>query len=264
MEALRGLGTPIFLKSDVKYSSDGGDAFLLRINNVERARDEIARALDLYEAVLVQGFVPGRKAAAAFCIKDGQVLASSGVLGIRTNPHTGGMMSLRMSSRHEAMQASALTWLRLLQWEGVAMVECKWDPLSDRYWLIEFNTRYWGYLHLDLFSGVDMPKIQADAFFGAPVADPPVQALGVVTRHTVPGDSGFLLSLLRDKDVVPRQKVSAILRFALDFLNPSIHSDLLFPGDRKLYWLQWHQFLMDLAPWRVRRRRRAQRRGRAR
>jgi hypothetical protein len=245
-EALRELGTPIYLKSDVKYSSGGSDAFLLRVDTPDQARNEISRALDRYEALLVQGFVPGSKMAAAFCLKDGQVLASSGVLGLRTNPHTGGMMSLRVSSRNERLHASALAWLRMLKWEGVAMVECKWDPASDRYWLIEFNTRYWGYLHLDLFSGIDMPTIQADAFFGAPVSDPPAQVLGVVARHTVPGDSSYLLSLLRDKHVRLRSKVAATLRFGLDFLDPSIHSDLLFPGDRKLYWLQWYRFVTDL------------------
>jgi predicted ATP-grasp superfamily ATP-dependent carboligase len=246
IEALRGLGMPIYLKSDAKYSSKDDDAFLMRIADLERAHGEIARALEDYEALLIQGFVPGRKAAAAFCLKNGRVLAASDVLGLRTSPHTGGMMSLRVSSRNEALHASALAWLRLLNWEGVAMVECKWDPSSDRYWLIEFNTRYWGYLHLDLFSGVDMPTIQADAFFGAPDADPPVQKLGIITRHTIPGDSGFLLSLLRDNGVSLRKKAAGIFRFVLDFLNPSIRSDLLFPGDRKLYWIQWHQFFMDI------------------
>lgn len=246
LQSLRELGTPIYLKSDIKYSLGRGDALLKRIVAPEEALSEIAFELQRYEAVLVQGFVPGHKAAAAFCLRNGEVLASSGVLGLRTNPHTGGMMSLRVSSRLEALHASALEWLRRLKWEGVAMVECKWDPSSGEYWLIEFNTRYWGYLHLDLFSGVDMPRMQADAFFGAPASAPPTQKLGVVVRHTVPGDFGFWFSLIRDKEVGWGAKLAGTLRFALDFLNPTIHADLLFPGDRQLYWLQWHRFVRDL------------------
>jgi hypothetical protein len=246
LQSLRKLGTPIYLKSDIKYSLGRGDALLKRIVAPQEAQNEIARQLDRYEAILVQGFVPGRKAAAAFCLSSGQVLASSGVLGIRTNPHTGGMMSLRVSSHLEALHASALAWLRLLQWEGVAMVECKWDPSTDQYWLIEFNTRYWGYLHLDLLSGVDMPRIQADAFFGVTASHPPIQKLGVVARHTVPGDFGFWLSLIRDKEASLSTKLVGTLRFALDFLNPAIHADLLFPGDRHLYWVEWRRFVRDL------------------
>jgi len=246
LQALRELGAPLYLKSDIKYSLGRGDALLKRVAAPEEAQSEIACQLERYEAILVQGFVPGRKAAAAFCLKNGEVLASSGVLGLRTNPHTGGMMSLRVSSRLEPLHTSALAWLQRLKWEGVAMVECKWDPSTGEYWLIEFNTRYWGYLHLDLFSGVDMPRIQADAFFGAPTGPPPVQRLGVIVRHTVPGDFGFWLSLIRDKEIGWGAKLAGTMRFAMDFLNPMIHADLLFPGDRRLYWLQWHRFVRDM------------------
>ena len=36
------------------------------------------------------------------------------------------------------------------------------------------------------------------------------------------------------------------LRFMAMFLDPRVESDLYFPGDRRLYWLEWRRFLRDL------------------
>jgi len=194
---------------------------------------------------MVQGFVPGMKAALAFCIKNGKVLATSGVLGLRMNPHTGGMMCLRKSVTDILPEAICRGWLEHLEWEGVAMIECKWDPATNRFWFIELNSRYWGYLHLDLYSGIDMPRIQADAFFGVLEQSPPVQRLGVLVRHIVPGDVGFLRSLLKDERVTLGRKLRAISRFILDIFDPRVKSDLWFPGDRMLYIRQWQLFFRD-------------------
>ena len=109
------------------------------------------------------------------------------------------------------------------------------------------NARFWGYLHLDLFSGIDMPRLQMDRFFGFRAGDAPVQDLGVRCRHTLPGDASFLVSLLKDGDVGAGSKIRGLARFLLDFADPRLHSDLLFPGDRHLYWRQAAQYAVDTA-----------------
>jgi biotin carboxylase len=132
-----------------------------------------------------------------------------------------------------------------LGWEGVAMMEYKWIEESNEFFFIEMNARYWGYLHLDLFTGVDYPAIQLDHFMGHQTT-PPVQQQGVVCRHTVPGELGYVLSRIRDQSVSLSSKLWAAIEFVILFFNPFFRSDLLFPGDRKLYWLQWKQFLILL------------------
>lgn len=245
IEDLESLGAPFYLKSDAKYCTTAAESLLQRLESPSEAQDAIDEALECYEAVIIQGFVPGHKAAAAFCLADGRVLASTDVLGIRTNPHTGGMMSLRTVRGNDDLRAAALGWLRHLEWEGVAMVECKWDIPSGRFWFIELNARYWGYLHLDLFFGVDMPRIQVDHFLGRNTGAPPSQRVGISTRHTVPGDFGSLLSFIRDRDVGVSRKLARTGRFLVDGVNPAIRSDLSFSADRKLYWIQWQRFLND-------------------
>ncbi len=218
------------------------------METAEETRAELERLFEAFKAVLVQGWVGGVKAAAAYCIDAQRVLTRTGVLGLRTNPHRGGMMSLRKTWQHPVLSDMSLAWLRYIDWQGVAMLECKWEPKANRCWLIEINSRYWGYLHLDLFSGVDVPRIQVDALLGYPQDETPTQKLGVRCRHTLPSDIGHLSSKLQDHEVGLGEKAATVARFGLDFLGPRLHSDLMFPGDRKLYWLQLRQSLQTLEP----------------
>ncbi len=249
IDDIRELGAPFFLKGDARDHKYGQDSLILRLETAEAAHTALVEALQSYDALLLQGWVGGVKAAAAFCLdhENGKPVCVSGVLGLRTTPHQGGMMTSRESWRHEKMRSVAEAWLKRISWRGVAMVECKWDPDTDEFWLIEINARYWGYLHLDLFSGVDMPRIQMDRFFGVTDENAPRQKLGVRCRHTLPGDASFLISLLKDPAVGRREKVWGVVRFIADFADPRLHSDLLFPGDRRLYWLQASQYLADTA-----------------
>ena len=232
---------PYFIKSDRAYHFNNSEALLKRVDTSQSAFEEIVQGLNQFEAVLFQGWVGGMKAASAFCLHNNSLLAQSGVLGLRTYPHRGGMMSLRQSWHHEVLFKETLSWLRILQWHGVAMVECKWDPKTDRFWLIEINSRFYGYLHLDLYSGVDMPRIQMDAHFGKISTKIPSQQVDIQCRLVVPTDTGYLLSKFRDSSIRQSEKIISTLRFMLDFLNPLMRSDLLYPGDRKIYFMQWLQ-----------------------
>lgn len=239
------LGLPLYLKGDMEHAIDHSDAYIARFDTVGEALVAISEQQQRFEVLLLQGHVGGVKAAASFVLdhRTGELVAESGVIGQRTTPHTGGMMSCRTSWHHPKMATMAKAWLDHLGWRGAAMVECTWDPETDQFWLIEINARFWGYLHLDLYSGVDTPRLQMDRFFGFPAEAVPQQALGVACRHTLPGDSSWLISLLKDTDVSKATKVAAVARFGLDFLNPLLRSDLLFPGDRKLYWYQLRDFV---------------------
>ena len=249
VEDIRDLGAPFFLKGDARDHRCGHDALIQRLETPEAARAALVSALADYDAVLLQGWVGGVKAAVSLCLDhdDGSVISESGVIGLRTTPHQGGMMTSRESWRHDKMREVAEAWLRHMGWRGVAMVECKWDPDTDRFWLIEINARYWGYLHLDLFSGVDMPRIQMDRFFGLANEIAPKQELGVRCRHTLPGDASFLVSLLKDPVVGWRGKLSGLMRFVIDFADFGQRSDLLFPGDRHLYWRQAGRYFVDMS-----------------
>ena len=236
---------PYYVKSDRAYHCKKLEAFFKRVETPHSALITARHVLENFDAVLIQGWVGGMKAASAFSLHNGRVLARSGVLGLRTAPHQGGMMSMRQSWYHDGLFKETLSWLRAMQWHGVAMVECKWDPTNDRFWLIEINSRFYGYLHLDLYSGVDMPRILMDAHFDRMPKGIPSQKIGVQCRLVAPHDITNLTSKFRDYSVSWPGKIISTFRFILDFFNPIMQADLLYPKDRKLYWLQWLQIFQS-------------------
>ena len=230
--------------------SGNGDRHLdnqvVKAETVEAAIAGITGLLQDYREVLVQGFVPGSKVAADFCIHEGEVIAASMWEAQHENPHRGGVASLRRVCWRQEVHDDALKKLRQLNWEGVAMMEYRRDPKTGRFYFIELNARYWGGLHAELFAGIDIPRLQMDRFLGGPAEEAPRPAKSVPCRHTVPGDIGYLLSRLRDRDLPAAAKSWSLLEFGLLFLDPRVKSDLYFPGDRGLYFRQWISYLGDL------------------
>ncbi len=234
---------PFYLKGDARFSRGEATGEVVRCAD----RTELARTADAlrsrYRALLWQAHVPGLKVGVSLWRHDGRFLGESMVLGIHQQPHTGGMMSLRRTWWHERILADARAKMEALGWSGVAMMEYKWDPASDDFWFIEINARYWGYLHLDLAAGKDFPRLQMDAFFGTPREDLGPAKRRCVCRNTFPGETGYLLSRLRDPGVGGGAKLASCAGFALRFLDPRITADLLFPGDRVLYLRGLRDFL---------------------
>ena len=142
------------------------------------------------------------------------------------------------------MMSDAEAKLAHLGWEGVAMVEYRWDQETDKFFLMEMNLRFWGSLHLALYAGVDFPRMLADAFLFNQVSDKIIEpSRDVVCRNTFPFELGYLVSLFRDSQVSFGRKVyAAIEAVALSF-DPRVRNDLLYPGDRRLYFMRLKEFL---------------------
>ncbi len=241
-------GGPFFVKADAVLGRNGpGPGAVRPAEQLTQAQQIAADLLADYHAVLVQAPAVGRKATVNIFLNRGEVIARSMCLSTHESPHTGGLTVLRHTWWHDGMYADALARLQCLQWDGVAMVEYKWDAATASYQFIETNTRFWAALHLDLFAGTDFPAMQLRKFLGQPdAAQIDAQPLGVVSRHTVPGEIGHLLTTVRDPSVGTLKKLQTFFEFCLLFMHPGIHRDLLFPGDRALYWRQWRRFIAEL------------------
>lgn len=100
---------------------------------------------------------------------------------IREVPPSGGVSVCRESiAPPPALVAAGTRLLESLNWEGVAMIECKHDPRSDRFYVIEINPRFWGSLQLAVDAGVDFPALLVAHALGA--APPPVRDYRVGVR----------------------------------------------------------------------------------
>ncbi|MCB9849913.1 MAG: hypothetical protein H6817_04335 [Phycisphaerales bacterium] len=230
------LGTPPFIKADAAYARSLEMSVTRRARNADDACTMIAELRKRFERVLVQSFAPGQGVGAFFLIRKGCVLAEFMHRRLHEVPHTGGISSLRESWRHDAIRADALAKLRALEWEGVAMMEYRWDSATDAFALMEMNGRFWGSLHLALHADVDFPRMLADAHFGVEVNEVHDWPLGVRCRHIFPWDMQHVWSRLKDRELPITAKMKSVLEFCALSLDPRIRSDLRFKGDRGLYW----------------------------
>jgi len=233
VEQLARLGGPLWLKADGVHGDAGAPNRVLRVDGPAKARAELARWLPRYRRLLVQGHAPGVGVGVFLLMVNGHPRARFAHRRIHEVPHTGGVSSFRESVRFPEIEAHALSVLRRVGWNGVAMLEYRRDPASGDFRLLELNARFWGSLHLALAAGVDFPRLLLDSWLGARESEPGWRA-GVRCRQTIPGELMHVWSVLRDDAVSRRDKLRTVSRFAALSLDPRIHSDLWFPGDRQL------------------------------
>src|SRR2546421_11176435 len=168
--------------------------------------------------------VPGQGVAAFFLSARGEILAEMMHRRVHEVPYTGGVSSLRETWRQEAILKDARDKLRAARWEGVAMMEYRWDSATDRFAFVEMNARFWGSLHLALYAGVDFPRLLLDAWQGRPVTAPPPR-LGLRCRH-VPDEIRHVWSKLGARELPLRVKLAAAVEFVALALDPRVRSDL--------------------------------------
>ncbi|KKC26057.1 hypothetical protein WP12_10620 [Sphingomonas sp. SRS2] len=243
-DELASLGVPLFIKLDGALGTTGasGDD-VLRCPNGEAARAALQRLAADYSHALVQGYVAGRGVGAFTLRWDCRTVARMMHRRLHEMPHTGGASSLRQSWWMPEIMADAEAKLAAIGWQGVAMVEYRYDEASGEFWLMEINFRFWGSLHLSLYAGVDFPRLLADSFFGDVPAQLVEGDIGIRCRHLYPHELGYLVSLWRDRAVSWSRKAWSLVEAVGLTLDPGVRSDLLFPGDRRLFWRQLRRAL---------------------
>lgn len=213
----------------------------------EREREQVPAVLERMAAgwrrALVQTGCEGFQVGVSVLMSGGRALAISCVRDVHPRPHSKGTMSLRESGWFPEIAADTVRRLAYLGWEGCAMGEYRYDPASGEFTLIEINFRYWQYLHLDLWAGMDYPRFQAEWFLDGRVDFDSTARPGVRCRDPWPGEVAHLVNELRQPRGGLLRKLVSVAAFFGRFLNPSIHQDFAFPGDRKLYLLNFLEYL---------------------
>ena len=83
-----------------------------------------------------------------------------------------------------ALVGLSLALLRALQWEGVAMVEYRVNPVDGRAVLMEVNGRYWGSISLPVILGIDFPLYHWKQVHGESPIVPATYGVGATWRWT--------------------------------------------------------------------------------
>lgn len=239
------LRLPIYIKASARDADTEVDDSVWECDTYEEAAARIARLLEHdYRQVLAQAGVDGIQVCVSILMGPQGPIALNCVRDSHPCPHSSGTMSLRHTWWHQGIVDDAVARLSALGWLGCAMVEYRWVPSTDEFNVIEINARFWQYLHLDLYSGIDFPRLMAEWFLEGSVGEMPTPKQGVVCRDAFPGEVAQLVNALRDQSSSIGTRTQAFAAFCLRFLNPRIHADLLFPNDRSLYVRELRRFVL--------------------
>ncbi|HYT83149.1 MAG TPA: hypothetical protein VEK86_06845 [Gemmatimonadales bacterium] len=166
---------------------------------------------------------------------------------LREKPPAGGVSVYRESiPLEERLVGPGLRLLDALDWQGVAMIECKRERATGRQVVMEVNGRFWGSLQLAIDAGVDFPSLLVRCAAGETVPECRRYRVGVRSRWFW-GDVDHLhLRLSRSRaELQLEDGVGSRFRALLDFLR--VH-----PGrDRCEVW-RWRDpapFVVETLQW---------------
>ena len=113
--------------------------------------------------LLIQEYAQGIGTGIELLANHGKIVYAFQHQRLHELPLTGGGSCLRKSIAVDPVLLQAAEKLiAALNWHGVAMVEFKWKPETQQYWLMEINGRFWGSLPLAYAAGADFPRMLFD------------------------------------------------------------------------------------------------------
>ena len=240
------LGSPLYAKVDAIYSQTNKSCKVYQLNRPDSVQEKLLQLAGDYRRILIQGYVSGIGVGVFFLVWDNTIRAVFMHRRLHEVPYTGGVSSYRCSWWHNAIYNDALKRIEFIRWNGVAMLEYRWDSVTDQFCFIELNSRFWGSLHLALYSGVDFPRLLVDAFLGRPHENVLKFKQNVRCRLTFPCEIQHVWSKLKDKQLSQSTRLLSIVEFVSLSLNPKVYSDMLFAGDRRLYWISIKLFIRQM------------------
>lgn len=180
---VRGFRYPAIVKPRNKAQSGSS-----KIRHAQTAQD-LQRILDrdrpLRAGALVQEFCVGNGVGIELLMHQGQPIAIFQHRRVKELPASGGVSVLSISEPlNPELASQAVSLLRELEWEGVAMVEFRYDPTGRRAVLMEVNGRYWGSLALPVLSGLDFPYYEWQLAHGHRPIVPERYRIGIRCRWT--------------------------------------------------------------------------------
>ena len=182
------------------------------VQNVDACRAALGALPTAAFPVLVQRHVHGPGEGLFLLRWDGRPIAAFAHRRLREKPPEGGVSVYRESiAPPAALLAAGTRLLELLNWQGVAMIECKRDLATGRHVFMEVNGRLWGSLQLAIDAGMDFPALLMACALGATVPPTNGYRVGVRSRWFWGDVDHLYLRLKNGGDT--RGKLAAVREF---------------------------------------------------
>lgn len=178
---------------------------------------------------LIQEYCPGVGLGQFFFMHEGKDLRRFQHIRIAEWPPEGGFSSVCESiplSEHVDLQQQSIDLLRTIGWEGVAMVEYRFDPHTGRAVLMEINGRFWGSFPLAVHCGAGFALLAHHVQGLGKI--PPVGQLQKCRRcRMVNTEIKRLFRILFQPGKIrdpyfKLQPTREIFRFVIDFFKPNV------------------------------------------
>lgn len=179
---------------------------------------------------LLQQYCAGEGVGIGLLLHKGEVVTAFQHRRLKEFPITGGVSVLAISEPLDAsLLEASIRLLRLLEWEGVAMVEFRYDRKRRSAVLMEINGRYWGTVSFAVQCGIDLPFYEWQLRHGEKPAAPHHYRVGARWRWT----AGYLQRLhdlitqppSQTLSYQPRSRAGEIFDSLRD-LSPAVRSAL--------------------------------------
>lgn len=177
---------------------------------------------------LIQEYCAGYGLGQFVLMKDGQPHYTFQHRRVHEWPPEGGFSSQCESvaaGEHAALMEKSVALLRELGWQGVAMVEYRYDPASGEAALMEINGRFWGSLPLAYHAGARFPLwlYQLHGLGQAPATAP--YRGGVRCRFMIPETKRLLRILFAQGRIADKSvhfgRLATLARYLGDFVHPA-------------------------------------------
>jgi predicted ATP-grasp superfamily ATP-dependent carboligase len=222
----------------VKWSNPHRVAHLLSaagipLDKARYCRDakELVEYLNQFEAIgqfpLVQTYCAGIGMGQFIFMDGGKPIRKFQHIRVREWPPEGGVSCVCESialTEHTDLMSKSVQLLQSVGWQGPAMVEYRYDPLTGRAALMEINGRYWGSFPLAYHSKAEFAWLSY-CVQGLGV-EPPLSAIrnGLRCRFLIPELKRLakILFASRNADNVQQRynKWKEVRDYVTDFLNP--------------------------------------------
>ena len=180
-----------YLSKPVNGSGSKGVLYFADLEHSVSQRVKLRHYWEEYGPLIIQRRIPSDGMAIGVSMvfdKNSNLVANFTHKRLHSFPNSGGPSTDRVSIEMPELVAMSEKLLKFLNWQGVAMVEWKIDPLTEIPYLLEINPRFWGSLELAVRSGVDFPRILVDLIRLKTISYPVSQEGANRCRWVFPGE----------------------------------------------------------------------------